>query len=210
MRKYLLVLFFLISNASSFAQSILDIAFGDSIYINRIEPSTEFKISSSYGEVIIIGAEINNYKFDKPGKYWIKVIQLKSKKVDERDNHLLPSELQVNVSAIKMIFLEEGLQFSKAIKKNIETSGIDLTIPIIVQTYDNKPVLWHVIPIKSAGIASSIVAIPQIDTIEINTGNYIVHYNLKGSVTENSFLSFDFVDVNHKIQSISLKSPIEN
>jgi hypothetical protein len=210
LKKYSILLICLIFNAVSFAQFRLDISYGESIKIRKIEPSTKFQISSSYGTISLKGSEINNFKFEKPGTYFIRVKQTKSDRITDCDTFMLPSEIQVNVSRVRVNFEQDKIQFSKPIKKGVETNGTTLSVPILIETYDNKPILLNYTTVKTTGIGTSVRANLTIDYGELSVGEHIISYSLNGMVTENAYIMFDFIDANSKIQSISLKSPIED
>jgi len=210
LKKYSLLLICLIINSLSFAQFRLNISYGESIRIGKINPSTKFIISSEQGEINLTGFEIRDYKFDKPGIYFVKVEQVKSNYESTDEHPLLPSQIQVNVSRIKMKFDSNRIEFSQPIKKGIETYGTTLSIPISIETYDNEPVLLNYTTIKTAGIGTSVTANLIKDYGELSAGEHIVSYSLKGKVSENTYLMFDFVDANNKVQSVALKSIIEN
>jgi hypothetical protein len=189
---------------------MLNISYGESIYLKKVEETTKFHISSDSGEVNLKGSQINEYIFETPGQYRIKIEQAKSNNEANCEHPLLPNEIQVNVSRIKMKFDGNRIEFSQPIKKGVETTGIILSIPISIETYDNKPVALIYTTVNTAGIGTSITANLSKDYGELSVGEHVVSYSLKGTVTENTYLMFDFVDANNKVQSIALKSIIEN
>jgi hypothetical protein len=204
-------LFFLFFYALvSFGQQKLNISYGESIYLKKVEETTKFHISSISGEVNLKGSQINDYKFETPGQYVIKIEHAKSNNVANCEHPLLPNEIQVNVSRIRIKFDGNRIEFSQPIKKGIETTGIILSIPISIETYDNKPVSLNYTSVTTAGIGTSITANLSKDYGELSVGEHIVSYSLKGMVSENTYLMFDFVDANNKVQSVALQSIIEN
>lgn len=209
MKKNRALLVLLLMSLFSFAQAKLEISYDESLQISNVQESTAFTISGDDGITILKGKEINSYKFKKPGTYSIKVDQ-KEAHTTGCDHHGLPSEITVNVSRIKMEFDGSKIKFSSPIRKNAETSGIILSIPISIHTYDNKPVSMDFTPVSSAGIGSSITATLSDKFRQLSAGKHWLTYNLNGVVNQNSYLMFDFIDANGKVQSISLQSPIEN
>lgn len=210
MKKNKALLILLLINLVSFGQNKIEISYDESIRINKVEESTTFTISSDYGNVFLKGNEINHYKFKKPGVYFIKAHQKEISKKDSCGHEILPSQITVKVSRVKMKFDGSKIKFSSPIKKNTETSGIELSIPVIIETYDNKPVLMDFIPVKSSGIGCLITAKLKDNFKLLSTGKHLITYNLSGMVSQNSYLMFDFIDANGRIQSVSLQSPIEN
>jgi hypothetical protein len=210
LKKHHLLFFLFFYALVSFGQQKLNISYGESIYLKKVEETTKFHISSDSAEVNLNGSQINEYKFETPGQYRIKIEQAKSNNEANCEHPLLPNEIQVNVSRIRMKFDENRIEFSQPIKKGIETTGIILSIPISIETYDNKPVALNYTSVTTAGIGTSITANLSKDYGELSVGEHIVSYSLKGMVTENTYLMFDFVDANNKVQSVALQSTIEN
>lgn len=210
MKKNSIILFIFLIGFVAFGQSKYDISFNETITLKKIENNTTFTISSEFGTVNVIGDAINQYKFKKPGSYLIKVFQPKITSEEECNHPILPSEIIVNVSRIKMKFDQSKLKLSQLIHKNTETSGIQLSIPVTIQTFDNNPVTIDLSPVNSSGIGTSITATLRDEFKQLSSGKHLLVYDLNGVATQNSYIMFDFVDANGKIQSVSLKSPIEN
>lgn len=210
LKKHQLLFFLFFYTLVSFGQQKLNISYGETIYLRKVEETTKFHISSSSGQVNLKGSQINEYKFEIPGQYLIKIEQAKSNNVANCEHPLLPNEIQVNVSRIKMKFDGNRIEFSQPIKKGIETTGIILSIPISIETYDNKPVALNYTSVTTAGIGTSVTANLSKDYGELSVGEHIISYSLKGTVTENTYLMFDFVDANNKVQSVAIKSIIDN
>ena len=210
MKKNSVLLILLLLNFVSFGQSKIEISYNENIKIKKVKESTTFTISSDYGNVVLKGNEINLYKFKKPGIYTIKTHQTAINKEDSCGQNILPSQIIVNVSRSKIKFEGSKIKFSSPIKKNNETSGITLSIPVTIKTYDNKPVLLDSTPIKASGIGSTITATLNDNFKALSDGKHLLTYNLNGFVSENSYLMFDFIGANGRIQSISLQSQIEN
>lgn len=210
LKKHQLLFFLFFYTLVSFGQQKLNISYGESIYLKKVEETTKFHISSISSEVNLKGSQINEYKFETPGQYLIKIEQAKSNNEANCEHPLLPNEIQVNVSRIRMKFDENRIEFSQPIKKGIETTGIILSIPISIETYDNKPVALNYTSVTTAGIGTSITANLSKDYGELSVGEHIISYSLKGMVTENTYLMFDFADANNKVQSVALKSIIDN
>lgn len=210
MKKNSIILFIFLIGFVAFGQSKYDISFNETITLKKIENNTTFTISSEFGTVNVIGDAINQYKFKKPGSYLIKVFQPKIASEEECNHPILPSEIIVNVSRIKIKFDQSKLKLSQLIHKNTETSGIQLSIPVTIQTFDSNPVTIDLSPVNSSGIGTSITATLRDEFKQLSSGKHLLVYDLNGVATQNSYIMFDFVDANGKIQSVSLKSPIEN
>lgn len=210
MKKNISLLLLVLISFAGYTQSSYDISFNETISLKKIEKSTTFTILSDYGTVNLVGDAINHYKFKKPGIYLIKVIQKQEIFEEESEYPLLPAEIKVNVSRIKMKFDGSKLKLSEPIIKNSETSGITISIPITIETFDKKGVEMKYAAINSSGIGTSITATLKNEFKNLSPGKHLLVYELKGIITQNSYLMFDFIDANGKVQSISLQSPIDN
>jgi len=203
--------FFLFCFNLFFAQNNLAISYGDKIDLSHIDNSTSFYIKGNNVAAHLKGNEINDYVFEKPGVYLIKVTEKKAdKKADAcRDIHL-PKEITVNVSRIKMTFDPLNISFSAPITKNKETRGTTLTIPATIKTFDHLPAALNFTQVNTAGIGTNIIADLQSDEKQLSEGTHTLNYSLSGIVAENSYLMFDFIDANAKIQSVSLATAVKN
>ena len=122
----------------------------------------------------------------------------------------MPKEIVVEVSRIKMIFDSDAILFSSPIVKNRSTEGIVLSIPVSIQTFDHRIAKLNITSVNSTGIGTNITATLDNRFKELPEGNHVLQYALKGLVTENAYLMFDFIDANGLIQSASLTKPVIN
>lgn len=189
------------------AQNKIVIAYGDQIHLGNVPEDTRFEIQGPKS-LRLKGNKINQFHFDKPGVYTLKVDEKKHQDADCTRLHL-PSEIEVEVRPVKMTFTQP-IEFSSPIVKNKETRGITLKVPIVIQTYDHRPAVLNRAPVASAGIGSNIVAQLKTEVATLPEGNHFLEYSLNGMATENAYLMFDFVDANGKIQSIPVVTPVKN
>ena len=85
-----------------------------------------------------IGNAINDYIFSTPGKYEITINEHLTHELGSCEHNHLPSIIVLEVSAYKMIFHKNSIQFSSELKKGIDTRGITMMVPITIQTFDHK------------------------------------------------------------------------
>jgi hypothetical protein len=210
MKSLITSLLFLLFFNFSFSQSEIKISYNQSIHLKHIKGDTEFNISGASGKVNLIGAKINEYIFAKPGTYTIKIKERSKSKEDACEHSVVPKEFKVIVSRVRMTFDGNNIAFSEPIHKNIETSRITVSIPVKIETYDNKPVKLDFTPVTTAGIGTKIMATLNNSAKELRDGVHILKYSLQGMVTENSYLMFDFIDANNAVQSVALTTPIKD
>mgnify|MGYP000865899785 CR=1 FL=1 len=153
------------------------------------------------------GSSLLNFVFSQPGVYTVQIEDNHTHNPLECDHGTLPTEILVTVSGRKMVFDFAHVSFSAPIN-NGNVSGTVLSVPVTIDTYDGTPLLFEQNTIKTAGVGSSIVAIPSQNSISLNPGMHILTYTLSGAVNRPTFVMFDFVDVNGKVQSYGLQQQI--
>ena len=210
MKRKITILVLFLFNALAIAQHSVDISFNESIDLGIVEGKTQFIITNGGKSTNVKGEKINSYKFEKPGTYQIKVIPDKAFEKDGCGHDKFPHEITVNVSRIKMTFDAEKMLLSESIQKNKDTKGTVLSIPVEIKTFDHQPAKLDRTIVNSAGIGTAITANLQKDFNQLEEGKHLLQYDLNGVVNQNSFIMFDFIDANGKVQSIALQTPIKN
>ncbi len=186
------------------------ISYNEKINLGEVSKDTHFYFSNDSHKVHLKGNEINSYSFSKPGIYTIAVVEKENHQKGSCTERHLPKEIVVEVSRIKMIFDSDAIFFSSPILKNRSTEGIVLSIPVSIQTFDHREAKLNMTSVNSAGIGTNITATLDNRFGELPEGNHVLQYALKGLVTENAYLMFDFIDANSLIQSVSLTKPVIN
>ncbi|MEY3443881.1 MAG: hypothetical protein RLZZ519_2162 [Bacteroidota bacterium] len=153
------------------------------------------------------GSSLLNFVFSQPGDYTVQIEDNHSHNPQECDHGTLPTEILVTVSGKKMVFDFEHVSFSAPVN-NGNVSGTVLSVPVTIDTYDGNPLLFEQNTIKTAGVGTNIIAIPTQNSISLNPGMHILTYTLSGAVNRPTFVMFDFVDVNGKVQSFALTQEI--
>ncbi|WP_112113658.1 hypothetical protein [Flavobacterium aciduliphilum] len=176
--------------------------------MKKIPQNTLFTIHLGTKEILLNESTINQYVFETPGKYTIDVTTPKQDHLEACSGHKFPQKIFVTVYSVKCTFRSEELVFSKPIKKGIELQGEILSIPIDVKTYRNQEVSSDIGTVSTAGIGITIKATPSENQKVFHTGTYTITYQLQGNAAQQGVIVFDFIDLNHKVQSIPIK--IEN
>lgn len=188
----------------------MSIAYGESIQLGKVEENTRFSISGEGTTAHLNGAEINEFKFMKPGKYTITIVVKEHFAVGDCNHSSFPKQINVTVSRVRMSFDGNRMQFSTPIVKNKEMAGATLSIPVTIETYDGKSVIMNDDVVTAAGIGSDLTAKLNNASQELTVGEHLLIYSLNGKVTENTYIMFDFVDSDGKIHSVALMNPIQN
>lgn len=186
------------------------INYGESIRLNGVQESAKFTISGENTAVILNGSEINSFVFDRPGNYKIEIAVKEPFTVGDCSHPSLPKEINLLVSRTKMYFDGDKMQLSSPIIKNKDMEGTSLTIPVVVETFDHKPIVLNNEVVTVAGIGSTLTAKLIATTPELSEGLHVLSYRLSGKVSENAYLMFDFINAEGKIQSVAMRNPIQN
>lgn len=210
MKTFIVSLLCLIFFNLSYSQTEIKISYNQSIHLPNVKSDTDFYISGMQVKVHLKGAQINQYLFEKPGTYTVKIKEHIKSKVVTCEHLAMPKDFTVIVSRVRMAFDNSNIAFSEPIHKNVETSKITLSIPVKIETYDNKPAQLDFTPVNTAGIGTTIVATLNNKTSVLPQGTHILKYSLQGKVTENSYLMFDFIDANKTVQTVALLTPIQD
>jgi hypothetical protein len=149
------------------------------------------------------GGDFLNYVFAIPGEYSILINENHVHTTEDCGHHSLPSEIQVSVSNRKMIFDFEHATFSAPLN-SLGISGLTLSVPVSVESYDGSSFLFEQSEIPSVGVGTNITAIPMERSKVLTPGNHILKYSFSGGVDKPTYVMFDFVDVNGITQPFSL------
>lgn len=148
------------------------------------------------------GDSLYEYVFNEPGLFSIEFILNHSHSEHDGDcfHPDLPNKLDIEVSDVSIIYDIENVNLSKNIEGGVDVSGTQLSIPILVKSYFGNEVE---IPLRiiAQGVDVSIEGNLQEEQQVLSHGNYILTYNLSGTATKNTYISFDFEDVNKNVSS---------
>lgn len=210
MKSFVIILLSLLFFNLSFSQDEIKISYNQSIHLAKVKSDTDYYISGMRVKVHLKGSQISKYVFEKPGKYSIKIKENTKSKSASCEHSDEQKDITVIVSRIRMTFDDHNIAFSQPIHKNVETSKITVSIPVKIETYDNKPAPLDFTPVNTAGIGTNVIATLDKNTRELPQGTHILKYSLQGTVTENSYLMFDFIDANRTVQTVALLTPIKD
>lgn len=188
-----------LSNAKSTAP-FKTICFGESIKFNKIDSAASWKISlNDLGLTVDLkGLEINSYVFDKPGNYEITFTDAKHAE-ESCDHSSIPEKFNVLVSPTKMEFDFSTLKFNKKIEAGIALENIEMTLIANVKIFNNEPVLFDG-QMVSAGIGTTITGKLIKESVLLKPGTNNLTYKISGSATKDTYIMFDFFDINNQVQ----------
>ncbi len=220
-----LILGFLSLVSKSFAQneSVYDISresriiyFEEGIPVDVLSnmemKNLTLKVTNSKGEVLANLNEISmgEFRFDTPGDY---SIELKSEHEtnSEHDgcNHFDHDRtVQIRVLPYSLKFDFDQLTFSSELLGGKDMTGVSLTLPVEVKFYSGSSMKVGDFKVLTAGIKTNIEGKTSGD-LTLNSGTNLISFQLKGSATKNTYIMFDFFDMNGLVQSFSMLTALK-
>jgi hypothetical protein len=141
------------------------------------------------------GAALNTINFELPGKYVIGIKELAVVNDGHSDgcNHPhFPQEIHLTVLPYRVVYNFDAVTFSSPILGNKELQGTLMTVPVNVESYNNKPVDVSAFNVVSAGVGAIVTGSLTNGSTALAPGNYMFNYALKGSAQKDTYIMFDF------------------
>ena len=178
------------------------ISFGGKINLGKIEHPVVWTVLSvdSNNQVVLNGQEINNYVFETPGTYKITSRENKSISENECNHASFPESFIIKVSPTQMVFDFSTLIFNKALEGGVNVDNTTLSLNVNLKTFTNEPVVFSEGIIQSAGIGTTIKG-QLLNAVILKPGNNKVNYKLSGAASKDTYIMFDFFDVNEQVQT---------
>lgn len=211
-RNYLtliLVSFLLLNSLQLFSQSnnqennfYKTISFGKTIFFGKIESSAKWKVFDpvSKNEKNLSGNEINDFKFENVGIYRVTFFETKKFGPTECAHPKFQDEMFINVTPVEMIFDFSKITFSDKIQKGHTCDGIIISVPLNCKMKGSE-VTFKVPDVLITGVNVDLVAKPINEVIIVKNGTQFINYKLIGIVNSETYLMFDFVDINNGTQT---------
>lgn len=213
----ILILGFLSLVSKSFAQneSVYDISresrtiyFEEGIPLDVLSnmemKNLTLKVTNSKGEVLANLNEISmgEFRFDTPGDY---SIELKSEHEtnSEHDgcNHFDHDRtVQIRVLPYSLKFDFDQLTFSSELLGGKDMTGVSLTLPVEVKLFSGSTLNVENLKVLTAGINTNVEGTTTGQTT-LKSGTNLISYQLKGAATKNTYIMFDFFDMNGRVHS---------
>lgn len=142
---------------------------------------------------------IAGFDFVEPGTYILHIIDNSVHNPAECNHSHFPSNLLIEVSEMEMIFDFNSIQFSQELIGGQELQDIEMSIEVDFKHYKNQPTEFSNY-VRSAGVDANITGSISAKQILTPGKNKLV-YQLSGSAAKNTYIMFDFIDVNGQIQT---------
>ena len=215
--KRFFILIYVLFFTSTYAKEKIFIAYGETIKNKLHIPtnqliSTRWEISNNDEVYSGIGESIYDQEFKYPSIYHLKIIPNPIKFPHEHyDSCSLlhnPIEYEVIVSSVRMKFIFDELTFSKPLTGGKPLIDIAIQVPVIVETYNNKPFIYKDGNVNTAGVGTSIKGEIVDKKCKLKIGKNLLTYKLSGIAISGTYIMFDFNAADGSIQSYSLTTPI--
>lgn len=186
------------------------ISFGDKIDFGSIEASVRWNITNTTKGigVILNGSQINDYIFQQSGEYEIQFSE--TKKQEEECNHpAFPEKIIIRVNPVKLSFDFSKIEFSQKIRRGIYYENLIVSVPVksIIQSGVPNQVMAPGLLITGIGV--SLLGEPVNERVEIKNGTQVFKYKISGRVDKDTYLMFDFYNLNDEVQSFNLQQIIK-
>jgi hypothetical protein len=180
------------------------VAFGEKLKCYKnLEDNVTWEIRDKVTNTLIYsgsGNTLMDYVFNDPGNYIINLDQHLNNNPNSCDHGTLPDIIDLMVSPVRMTYKCNEITFSSPIVVGVQTNGIILTVNVNVALNGISDYNFNVPQARTSGTDTEIVATPVQTQITLTPGINQLQYVLSGKVNRPSYVIFDFIDSNGKIQ----------
>jgi hypothetical protein len=179
------------------------ISFGEKIDFGKFEDTAVWTVANEKENIIkrLKGNEINDFVFVKPGIYEIRFTENK-KHLENGCNHPQFNEKTIiKVSALKMKFDFSSITFSEVIVGGKELHDVKIYADLDFVSSNNENISFRKAKVVVVGIGANIIGNASNETFILTPGKNKITYILNGKASKESYIMFDFYDINNKIQS---------
>lgn len=175
------------------------ISFKESLTIS-LDQDVTWIITDKNGKQIQTGnGSLNEISFPEPGTFTVH-FQSKVNSDHTECNHAHnPTDLIVEVSPYHLSFDFSTLQFSRPLQAG-SLDGMNVSVECNYEHYQNSSTNLDMLKVVGAGIGADFFGMP-INLRQINPGKHLITYSLNGSVAPNTFIMFDFFDLNKQVKT---------
>ena len=179
------------------------IPFGEKIDFGKIENTSRWTITNTQESAVVSlsGNQINDYIFEKPGIYEIRFFENEVLKEGECNHPPFPEKMIVKVSSHKMTFDFSTIKFSKNIVGEIELQNTEVAVDVDFESYKNGTAIFSNARVFVAGVGAHIIGNSSNNKITLTSGRHKIVYQLKGIASKETYIMFDFFDINGQAQS---------
>lgn len=161
-------------------------------------------------EVIASGSgdDLAKYVFKKPGMYQVDINENIIHDSNSCNHKHFPEKMLVEVSPLKMDFDFKSVKLSRNIIGGQSVNGTILSVDVRFSSYDNSD-SFYTQGFNTAGVRTSVVGKLKNGQKRLQNGINTLEFNLEGQATKNTYIMFDFVDINGNVQSYGFTNKIQ-
>lgn len=152
---------------------------------------------------------IRKLLFEVPGTYQIAIEEELSYDPLTCNHPRYPEEITIEVSPFHMEFDFSTVRLSGEIVGGHPVDGQTLSVDVVFSAYGEKNVEYQVQPFKSAGIGTTIIGIPTQERVTLKPGVNTLTYRLSGQAHRDTYIMFDFLDINNQVQVYNVPQKIK-
>jgi hypothetical protein len=181
------------------------ISFGEKIDFGKIENTSSWTVTNTQENIVasLSGNQINDYIFEKPGIYEISFSE-NVEHIKGKCNHpLFQEKMIIKVNALKMTFDFSTIKFSENIVGGKELQNAEVSVEIDFESYknNNESTVFSNARVFVAGVGANIIGSSPNNKITLTAGRHKIVYRLKGIASKETYIMFDFFDINGQAQS---------
>lgn len=181
------------------------ISFGEKIDFGKIENTARWTIANNKENIAdgLSGSQINDYIFEKPGIYEISFFENVEHSKGKCNHPPFQEKMIIKVNALKMTFDFSTIKFSESIVGGKKLQNVEVSVQANFESYKNKNenTVFSNARIAAAGVGAAITGDALNKNITLTLGKNVVTYQLNGTAIKDSYISFDFFDINGQAQS---------
>jgi hypothetical protein len=180
-----------------------EISFGEKIDFGKIENSSSWVIINTQENIdaSLNGSQINDYIFEKPGIYEISFFENKEHNKGECNHPPFQEKMIIKVSALKMRFDFSTIKFSENIVGGKELQNAEVSVEVDFESYNYENAIFSNARVFVAGLGANIIGSSPNNKITLTSGRHKIVYQLKGIASKETYIMFDFFDINGQAQS---------
>lgn len=190
---------------SSDNQVYKEISFGEKIDFGNIENTARWTIANNKENIAVSlsGSQINDYIFKKPGIYEISFSENVEHSKGKCNHPPFQEKMIIKVNALKMTFDFSTIKFSENIVGGKELQNAEVSVEIDFESYknNNESIVFSNASVFVAGVGATIIGSSPNNKITLTSGRHQIVYQLKGIASKETYIMFDFFDINGQAQS---------
>jgi len=196
---------------------VTQVYFGEGLPIeifNNMEMNNlSIGIKNEQGEFVatLTAETFIDFYFSIPGTYTVELAsehhEVTGPKECNHSDHYRIVTFEVVPYSIQFDF--DKMKLSTEIIGGKEMSNETLTIPVIVKTYSGQELKTGTLKLSTAGLNTSLEGNMKDEHLTLNEGVNLVAYQLNGTASKNTYIMFDFYDMDGRVHSFGYTTQIK-